>query len=250
MTRLAGRRILLTGATGGLGQALSRGLVAAGCAGLAVTDVDAPALEELGGELQDAGTDVRALSLDVRDPSAFAAVVDDVVAAWGGIDVLINHAGVLSPPARLHNTAFDDLARVMDVNLNGAFHGMQAVLPHMRATGSGVIINTGSVAGLTAWSHSTPYCVSKAAVIHLTRVAALEYATEGIRVNCVAPGAVHTAIHDELPDEALRSIADRHPIGRLGTPDEVVGAYVYLASDEASFVTGSVLTVDGGYTVP
>jgi NAD(P)-dependent dehydrogenase (short-subunit alcohol dehydrogenase family) len=113
-----------------------------------------------------------------------------------------------------------------------------------------VIINTASVSGLTAWSHAGAYCASKAAVISLTKVGAVEYAREGIRVNCVCPGAFRTRIQDGLSGEAMEQMAARHPIGRFAQVKEVAGAYVYLASDDATFVTGAALVVDGGYTAP
>ena len=138
----------------------------------------------------------------------------------------------------------------MDINLYGVFNGMRAAIPLLRRAGAGSIINTASVSGLTAWSHAGAYCASKAAVISLTKVGAVEYASEGIRVNCVCPGAFRTAIFDGLPESSLDQIVARHPIGRFAEVEEITGAYVYLASDEASFVTGAALAVDGGYTAP
>ena len=119
----------------------------------------------------------------------------------------------------------------------------------MRAQQSGSIVLTASVAGLTAWSHAAPYCATKAAVIQLAKVAAVEYARDGIRVNCVCPGTFRSGIHDELPPEALDAIAAKHPLG-LGTAADLVGAYSYLASDAARWTTGSALVVDGGYAAP
>jgi NAD(P)-dependent dehydrogenase (short-subunit alcohol dehydrogenase family) len=119
----------------------------------------------------------------------------------------------------------------------------------MRARKSGSIILTASVAGLTAWTHSSAYCVTKAGVIHLAKVAAVEYARDGVRVNCVCPGTFQSAMHAGLPAQALDAIAARHPLG-LGRADDLVGAYSYLASDAARWTTGSVLVVDGGYAAP
>jgi 3-oxoacyl-[acyl-carrier protein] reductase len=119
----------------------------------------------------------------------------------------------------------------------------------MRPQGSGSIVLTASVAGMTAWSHSAPYCATKAAVIQLAKVAAIEYARDGIRVNCVCPGTFRSAIHDGLPPEALDPIAARHPLG-LGSADDLVGAYSYLAGESSRWTTGSALVVDGGYSAP
>ena len=135
------------------------------------------------------------------------------------------------------------------MNVLGAVHGIKAAVPVMREQRSGSIVLTASVSGLTAWSHAAPYCATKAAVIELAKVAAVEYARDGIRVNCVCPGTFRSGIHDGLPDEALDAIAARHPLG-LGSAEDLVGAYSYLASDEARWTTGTALVVDGGYVAP
>jgi len=119
----------------------------------------------------------------------------------------------------------------------------------MRPQGGGAIVLTASVSGMTAWSHAGPYCVTKAGVIQLAKVAAVEYARDGIRVNCVCPGTFRSAIHEGLPEAALDAIAARHPLG-LGTADDLVGAYSYLAGDASRWTTGTALVVDGGYTAP
>ena len=131
----------------------------------------------------------------------------------------------------------------------GAVNGIRAVIPVMRAQRSGSIVLTASVSGLTAWSHAAPYCATKAAVIQLAKVAAVEYARDGIRVNCICPGTFRSGIHAELPPEALHTIAAKHPLG-LGTADDLVGAYSYLASDAARWTTGAAIVVDGGYAAP
>ena len=131
----------------------------------------------------------------------------------------------------------------------GAVNGIRAAVPVMRAQQSGSIILTASVAGLTAWSHAAPYCATKAAVIQLAKVAAVEYARDGIRVNCVCPGTFLSGIHADLPPEAIDAIAAKHPLG-LGTAADLVGAYSYLASDASRWTTGSAIVVDGGYAAP
>ena len=138
--------------------------------------------------------------------------------------MLVSNAGVLTPNGRIHNQTTEDWERAFGVNVLGAVNGISAAVAVMRPQRSGSIILTASVAGLTAWSHAAPYCATKAAVIQLAKVAAVEYAPDGIRVNCVCPGTFRSAIHDGLPDEALDAIAARHPLG-LGSADDLVGAY-------------------------
>jgi len=171
------------------------------------------------------------------------------VECFGRLDVLVSNAGVLAPNGRIHNLTTDDWERSLRVNVLGAVNGIRATVPVMRAQQSGSIILTASVAGLTAWSHAAPYCATKAAVIQLAKVAAVEYARDGIRVNCVCPGTFRSGIHADLPPEALDAIAAKHPLG-LGTADDLVGTYAYLAGDAARWTTGSAIVVDGGYAAP
>ena len=137
--------------------------------------------------------------------------------------MLISNAGILSPNGRIHNLATEDWERAFRVNILGSVNGIRAVVPVMRAQRSGSIVLTASVAGLTAWSHAAPYCATKGAVIQLAKVAAVEYARDGIRVNCVCPGTFLSGIHADLPQEAIDAIAARHPLG-LGTPADLVVA--------------------------
>src|SRR5205823_8662432 len=135
------------------------------------------------------------------------------------------------------------------INVLGAVNGIGAAVPVMREQKAGSIVLTASVAGLTAWSHAAPYCATKAAVIQLAKVGAVEYARDGIRVNCVCPGTFLSAIHADLPPEAIDAIAAKHPLG-LGAAADLVGAYSYLASDASRWTTGSAIVVDGGYAAP
>jgi len=248
--RLEGRRTIVTGAGSGLGRAIARRFVDEGVAALGVLDVDAEAVEAVAATLRRDDVEVVCEEVDVTDGPALRSCVAGLVERFGGLDVMVNNAGVLSPSARLHHVTTDDFRRVLDVNVLGVFHGIQAAVAAMRPTGHGTIINTASVSGLTAWTHAGPYCASKAAVIQLTKVAAVEYASEGITVNCVCPGTFRSAIHDGLPDEALKRMAAKHPLGRLATAEEIAGTYVHLASDDASFTTGAALVADGGYSAP
>jgi 3-oxoacyl-[acyl-carrier protein] reductase len=186
---------------------------------------------------------------DVGDPDQVDAVVQLAVARFGRLDVLISNAGVLSPNGRIHNLQTEDWERAFRVNVLGAVNGIRSAVGVMRPQGSGSIVLTASVSGLTAWSHAAPYCATKAAVISLAKVAAVEYARDGIRVNCVCPGTFRSAIHDGLPDEALDAIAGRHPLG-LGTAGDLAGAYAYLAGADSRWTTGAAIVVDGGYSAP
>jgi NAD(P)-dependent dehydrogenase (short-subunit alcohol dehydrogenase family) len=243
------RVVAITGAGGALGAALSRRLAGEPNTAVVLSDVAERSLEETVAEL--AGTESPTATI-LADVSVFAqveAVVQLAVEQFGRLDVLISNAGVLSPNGRIHNLSTEDWERAFRVNVLGAVHGIKAAVPVMRAQRSGSIILTASVSGLTAWSHAAPYCATKAAVIELAKVGAVEYARDGIRVNCVCPGTFRSGIHDGLPDEALDAIAARHPLG-LGSADDLVGAYSYLASDDARWTTGTALLVDGGYAAP
>ncbi len=186
---------------------------------------------------------------DVSDYDQVEAVITRTVERFGRLDVLISNAGVLSPNGRIHNLTTEDWERAFRVNVLGAVNGIRAAVGVMRPQHAGSIILTASVSGLTAWSHAAPYCATKAAVIQLAKVAAVEYARDGIRVNCVCPGTFRSAIHDGLPPDALDAVAARHPLG-LGTATDLVGAYSYLASEASRWTTGSALVVDGGYSAP
>lgn len=248
--QLRSRRVVaMTGAGGALGAAVSARLAGEPGTDLVLSDVSAPSLEATVEGLPDTGCEVETLLADVSDFEQVQSVVALAVEGFGGLDVLISNAGVLSPNGRIHNLTTEDWERAFRVNLLGAVNAIRAAVPVMRSQRSGSIVLTASVSGLTAWSHAAPYCATKAAVIQLAKVAAVEYARDGIRVNCVCPGTFVSQIHDGLPPEALESIAKRHPLG-LGAAQDLVGAYSYLASDDSRWTTGSALVVDGGYSAP
>jgi 3-oxoacyl-[acyl-carrier protein] reductase len=240
---------VITGAGGALGAALSRQFAGEEATDVVLSDVSEKALAATVDGLPAGRGAVETLLADVSDADAVAAVAQRAVDAFGRIDVLVSNAGVLSPNGRIHNLTTDDWERAFRVNVLGAVNGISAVVPVMRAQQSGAIVLTASVAGLTAWSHAAPYCATKAAVIQLAKVAAVEYARDGIRVNCVCPGTFRSAIHEGLPEEAMDAMAARHPLG-LGRADDLVGAYSYLAGDASRWTTGTALVVDGGYAAP
>lgn len=242
------RVIAITGAGGALGAALSARMAGEPDTDVVLSDVSTASLDATVAALGDTG-EVETVVADVGDFGQVEAVVARAVERFGRLDVLISNAGVLSPNGRIHNLADEDWERAFRVNVLGAVHGIRAAVAVMRPQRSGSIILTASVAGMTAWSHSAPYCATKAAVIQLAKVAAVEYARDGIRVNCVCPGTFLSAIHEGLPQEAIDAIGARHPLG-LGAPADLVGAYSYLAGEGSRWTTGSALVIDGGYSAP
>ncbi len=243
------RVVAITGAGGALGGAVAQRLAAEPATDLVLSDVSAPSLEATVAGLPPVDGSVETVLADVSDFAAVESVVTLAHERFGRLDVLISNAGVLSPNGRIHNLATEDWERAFRINVLGAVNGIRAAVAVMRPQGSGSIVLTASVAGLTAWSHSAPYCATKAAVIQLAKVAAVEYARDGIRVNCVCPGTFRSAIHAGLPADALDAVALRHPLG-LGSAADLAGAYAYLAGDESRWTTGSALVVDGGYSAP
>ncbi|HXX89315.1 MAG TPA: SDR family NAD(P)-dependent oxidoreductase [Acidimicrobiales bacterium] len=241
--------VAITGAGGALGAAVSRRLAGEAATDLVLSDISAATLDATVAALPEDVGQLETLLADVSALAQVEAVVARAVERFGRLDVLIGNAGVLSPNGRIHNLTTEDWERAFRINLLGAVNNVRAAVPVMRRQGSGSIVLTASVSGLTAWSHAAPYCATKAAVIQLVKVAALEYARDGIRVNCVCPGTFRSAIHDELSPEALDAIASRHPLG-LGAADDLVGAYSYLAGADSRWTTGAALVVDGGYSAP
>jgi len=239
------RVIAITGAGGALGAAVSHRLASEPDTNLVVSDLSESSLAK---SVDGLGA-VETVLADVSDLAQVEAVVARATERFGRLDVLVQNAGVLSPNGRIHNLATEDWERAFRVNVLGAVNAIRAAVAVMRPQRSGSIVLTASVAGLTAWSHAAPYCATKAAVIQLAKVAAVEYARDGIRVNCVCPGTFRSAIHDDLPPEALDAIAARHPLG-LGAASDLAGVYSYLAGDASRWTTGSALVVDGGYSAP
>jgi meso-butanediol dehydrogenase / (S,S)-butanediol dehydrogenase / diacetyl reductase len=243
------RVVAIIGAGGALGGAVSQQFASEPATDLVLSDVSAPSLDATVAGLPPTDGPVEAVLADVSDYDQVESVTRLAVERFGRLDVLISNAGVLSPNGRIHNLRTEDWERAFRVNVLGAVNGIRAAVNVMRPQNSGSIVLTASVSGLTAWSHAAPYCATKAAVIQLAKVAAVEYAREGIRVNCVCPGTFRSAIHDDLPPDALDAIAERHPLG-LGTAADLVGAYSYLASGASRWTTGSAIVVDGGYSAP
>jgi 3-oxoacyl-[acyl-carrier protein] reductase len=237
--------VIITGGAAGIGWATAKAFAARGWFPV-IADRDGAAAAARADELDDA----RGIALDVADRSAVEAAVDEVHRQRGRIDALVNNAGIQRHGA-LERLPFEDWRAVMDVNLNGTLHGLQAAGRHMLRQGAGAIVNVASVAAFRGAPGRAAYAASKAAIVSLTKTAAVEWAERGVRVNAVAPGYVATDLVRRFVDEGrldLGPILKRPPLGRLVAPEEVASSIVYLASSEASSVTGSVLHVDGGFT--
>ncbi|MEV0001616.1 SDR family NAD(P)-dependent oxidoreductase [Micromonospora sp. NPDC050980] len=241
MGRLTGRVVLVTGAGRGIGAAQARRLVAEG-ARVLVTDIDVAAAKELGAEL---GDHARGDGLDVRDPAQWQAAVERAVAEFGRLDGLVNNAGVLAvgTVAELSEESFRE---VVDVNQVGVFLGIRAVVPALRAAGGGTIVNISSIDGMTGFKYLSAYCATKAAVLGLSRTAAMELGPDGIRVNAVCPGVITTAMTEGLDERVSGWLHKTLPLRRLGTADEVAAVVAFLTADDSSYVTGTEIVTDGG----
>jgi NAD(P)-dependent dehydrogenase (short-subunit alcohol dehydrogenase family) len=198
--------------------------------------------------LYSAGGTATYVHLDVTKEEEWKAAIDQTVTAHGGLNVLVNNAGISGSAAEdLYDTAL--WHRLMDINSTGVFLGMKYAIPLMLKTGGGSIINTSSMASLVAFPEMPAYCAAKGGVSMITKLTAAEYAAEGIRVNAILPGAIATGMTAALPADYLAGAVAGTPLGRIGTPEEIANLALFLASDESSFITGTLTPVDGGYTL-
>jgi NAD(P)-dependent dehydrogenase (short-subunit alcohol dehydrogenase family) len=249
MGRLEGKRALVTGAGAGIGRAVARAMAAEGAA-VAVTDIAQDRIDQVVGEVEDAGGRAIGLELDILDEGSMRAGVAEVVAAFGGLDTVVNNAGVASV-GTIQDTTLDLWESQYRANTTSAFLMSKIVWPHLVEAGGGSITNASSVAGIWAQRGNLPYCAAKAAVLMLTKCLALEGAADKVRVNCVCPGFTETPMLVEFLDlqpdpQGARRMSERaHPLERLGDPAEVAEGYVFLAANE--WVTGVALPVDGGF---
>lgn len=253
MNRLAGKVALITGAASGLGAESARGLAREGAA-VMLTDIAVDAAGAVASAIQDAGGRAACQTQDVTSETDWARVVAATVEAFGRLDILVNNAGVSGGPFDLMTHSLEDWRRILSTNLDGVFLGLRHAGPAIAASGGGSVINLSSILGKVALPGAAAYCASKGAVLMLTKAAALEWAPVGIRVNSIHPGFIDTPMvsgalrRAENGNELRETIISRHALGRLGEPREIADAVVFLASDESSFMTGSELVVDGGYT--
>jgi 3-oxoacyl-[acyl-carrier protein] reductase len=252
-TGLRGKVVIVTGAAAGIGLATARRFASEGCR-VAAWDVNDAGQEELLRELSALGGEALFRKVSVCSDADVESAVEEVVGRWGAVDVLINNAGITrdsqfvkwkdgAVAGTMSDDAFDS---VISVNLKGVFLCSRAVVPHMIRKGSGVILNASSIVGLYGNFGQTNYAATKAGVISFARTWARELGKYNIRVNAIAPGFTATEMVRKMPEKIIQSMVSHIPLGRMGTPEDMAEAYVWLASDAASFITGTVLSVDGG----
>ena len=249
MERLSGKRSIVTGAGSGIGRAIALRFAAEG-ARVVISDVDGEAATRVAAE---AGGETLVRKTDVTSTSEVETLVQTSVEEWGGLDVMVNNAGI-GVAGTTTVTTEEDYERVMDVCLRGTFLGMKHAIPAIRDSEGGSVINMSSVAALVGIADRAVYSAAKGAILAITRAAAIDHVEEGVRVNCIAPGTVDTpwigritAGYDD-PEEARRNMQARQPHGRLVTPEEIAAMSAYLASDESASVIGACMIVDGGVT--
>ncbi len=248
--RLQGKRALVTGAGSGIGRAIVLAFAREGAAVLCA-DIDVPAAEAVAAEAHAAGVTAVALHCDVANEVSVQAVISAMHDHLGGLSVLVNNAANRDPSSTVVELDLANWQRTLDINLTGAFLTAKHAIPLMVEGGGGSIINVASQLARVASPRSPAYCATKAALVQLSKVLALDHADQGIRVNSLSPGAVETTrlVHRfGSMDQAREAIASKHILGRLGHPDEIAEGAVFLASDESSFMTGADLLIDGGYT--
>jgi NAD(P)-dependent dehydrogenase (short-subunit alcohol dehydrogenase family) len=254
MKRLNGRVCIVTGGSHGIGKATCLRLAEEG-ASVAIADVADEDGQRVREEIEARGGIAGYWHLDVTDEAAVEAVFDEVADRLGGVDVLVNNAGIAGADKPTDEVTSAEWRKVMDVNVNGVFYCTRAAIPHMRKAGSGSVVNLSSIYGIVGAPDIPPYHASKGAVREMSKTDAVLYAKEGIRVNSVHPGFIWTPLVESLAEEsgdgvdAFRHHLDSlHPVGHVGEPDDIAAGVAYLASDDAKFVTGSELVIDGGYT--
>ncbi|MCS7079595.1 MAG: glucose 1-dehydrogenase [Chloracidobacterium sp.] len=238
---------LITGGASGIGRAVALAFAAAG-AKVAVADRNVEGGRETVARIEAAGGQAVFIPTDITDALAVAEMVKTATHAFGRLDVAVNNAGVLGIPAPLHDTNDEMFDQVLSVNLRGLFLCMKYEIRQMLKQGGGRIVNVASLAGLVGFSGFAPYAASKHGVLGLTKTAALEYAKSNIRVNAVCPSIIETPMttSEQIPPELVAKYLNAHPMRRAGRPEEVADAVLWLASDGASFINGTALTVDGG----
>lgn len=239
----SGKVAIVTGGASGIGEAIVRRLSKEG-AKVVVADFNGDGASKVAGSLKDA----LAFELDVANAQAMQRLVAKAIDAFGGLHLAVNNAGIGGPTHPTADYPIEDWRHVIDVNLHGVFHGLKYQIPAIQACGGGAIVNMSSILGSVGWPGSIAYVAAKHALVGMTRTAALEYADKGVRINAVGPAFIETPLLSGLDREVHDGLKALHPVGRLGTAEEVAALTCFLLSDEASFVTGSYHLVDGGFT--
>jgi NAD(P)-dependent dehydrogenase (short-subunit alcohol dehydrogenase family) len=247
MNTLENKVALVTGSGSGIGRAVAL-LYAAEGAKVAVSDIN----EENGGEtvaeIKKRGGEAFFVKADTSKPEDGKKLVDDTVEAYGGLDIAVNNAGIGGPLKPTGEYPLDGWDKVISINLSGVFYGLRYQIPAMLRSGGGSIVNVASILGKTGTKSSPAYVAAKHGVVGLTKAAALEYADQHIRINSIGPGYIVTPlVTNSLDEDTMKALVGLHPMGRLGTAEEVAELALWLNSDKASFVTGAYYNVDGGY---
>jgi NAD(P)-dependent dehydrogenase (short-subunit alcohol dehydrogenase family) len=246
--RFTGKVAFVTGAASGIGRASAVAFAAEG-ARVAILDRTEDALNETADAIRNAGGELLTIACDVSKPEEVKAAVARTVETFGRLDIAFNNAGVENKAASVAEIELDEWDRILDVNLRGTFVCMKHELAQMVRQGSGVVVNTSSGAGIRGVAGGAAYAASKHAIISLTKSAALDYAKSNIRVNAVLPGNIETPMMDRFTGGDIQKAIDLEPVGRLGKPEEIADAVLWMSADLGAFVTGASISVDGGWSL-
>jgi NAD(P)-dependent dehydrogenase (short-subunit alcohol dehydrogenase family) len=246
--RFEGKTAFITGAASGIGRATAVAFAVEG-ARVVVTDRVEAALRETGESVKEIGGEVLAIACDVSKPEEIEAAVARTVNTFGRIDCAFNNAGVENKATPLHEIELEEWDRILGINLRGTFVCMKHEIAQMLRQGGGVVVNTSSGAGIRGVAGGASYAASKHAMIGMTKSAALDYAKRNIRVNCILPGNIATPMMDRFTDGDIQKAIDLEPVGRLGKPEEIAEAVLWMCSDLGGFVTGASVVVDGGWSL-
>ena len=246
--RFTDRVAFITGAASGIGRAAAIAFVAEG-ARVAILDRSADALRTVEASVKEAGGEVLAIACDVSSPDQVEGAIKQIVDRFGRLDIAFNNAGVENKAAPVHEIDLAEWDRIIGINLRGTFLCMKHELAQMVKQGRGVVVNTSSGAGIRGVAGGAAYAASKHGIIGLTRSAALDYAKQNIRVNAVLPGNIETPMMDRFTGGDIQKAIDLEPVGRLGKPEEIAEAVLWMASDLGGFVTGAATVIDGGWSL-